>query len=319
MTTTNPNPSRITDALWGFRTACLALEPGSSDQDSGIYANKPGYHNTRAQNDPDNYSVRDAPDKKGPADKAAAWDWTFTTAQSGDYSRISIYGKRMRKAWDERDPRANVLREFLGQTDTDATPEGLDFRYHTTRTPDDSHRWHIHFSFVRAIVEDEGAFECALSILKGESLDTYLARGGELYNIDGTEIEGADMEQTEKLINPIAGAPNRTVGNVFTDLSGVRDWEISAESAPLGTGAPSTTSRAGLLHSRVKKLEGWAADTTTQLDRIEAAIAALATGTVPPADLSAIEEQLGLIKDDVTALKDAAIDAAAAVTTALQD
>lgn len=317
MATTNPNPARITDALWGFRTACLALEPGTSDQDSGIYADKPGYHNTRAQNDPGNYSVEDAPDKKGPSDKAAAWDWTFTTAQNGDYSRISIYGKRMLVAWNERDPRANVLREFLGQTDTDAPPEGLDFRYHTKRTPDDSHRWHIHWSFVRAYVDDEGASECILSILRGESLDAYLARGGELYKIDGTgEIEGTGMSQSELLLFPIAGAPNRKVGNVLTDQSCLRDWEVGLEGSTPGQGAPSDTSRAGLLHSRVRKLEGWAADTTTQLDRIEAAIAAIGTG-VPPTDLSELTEQVDLIKSDVEALKSAAQDAAAAVTAAL--
>lgn len=321
----NPNPARITDQLWDFRTACLALEPGTNDQDSGIYADKPGYHNTRAQNDPDNYSVRDAPDKHGPSDKAAAWDWTFLSAQSGDYSRISIYGKRMLTAWNAEDPRCNVLREFLGQTDTDSTPEGLDFRYHTKRTPDDSHRWHIHWSFVRAYVANAGAFACVLSVLKGETLDAYLARGGELYKIDGTgEIEGT-MDWNDKVPAGATDNNNRTYGQCLTDVENVRNWGIGAEGSTPGPGSPSATSRTGLLHSRVQKLEGWAADTTTklngmadQLDRIEAAVLALGTG-VPPADLTAIEEQLGLIKDDVGKLKDAALDAAEATTTALTD
>lgn len=182
----NPNPSRITDTLWRFRCDMLALEPGSDDEDSGIYANKPGYHNTRAQNDSGNYSVRDASDQKGPSDKAAAWDWTFRSAQSGDFSRIAIYGKRFRVAFDAHDPRCNVLREFLGQTDTDRTPEGLDFRYHTTRTPDPSHEWHDHFSVVRAYVAIVGALDGVISVAKGESLDAYLARGGKVYEIDGT-------------------------------------------------------------------------------------------------------------------------------------
>lgn len=182
----NPNPSRVTDEVWRFRCACLALEPGSADEDSGIYANKPGYHNTRAGNDSGDYSVRDAPDKLGPSDKAAAWDWTFTSAQNGDYSRIAIYGRRMRAAWFTRDPRCNVLREFLGQTDTDAPPEGLDFRYHSERQPDDSHRWHIHQSFVRAYVHIPGALEGPLSVLRDETLDAYLAAGHKLYKIDGT-------------------------------------------------------------------------------------------------------------------------------------
>jgi hypothetical protein len=190
----NPNPSRITEPVWKFRCDMLALEPGSDDEDSGIYANKPGYHNTRAQNSSGDYSVRDAADQKGPSDKAAAWDWTFRSAQNGDYSRISIYGKRFKAAFDARDPRCNVLREFLGQTDTDTTPEGLDFRYHSTRTPDSSHEWHDHFSFVRAYVAVVGALDAVLSVAKGETLDAYRARGGKLYKIDGT---GEIMDYSE--------------------------------------------------------------------------------------------------------------------------
>ena len=182
----NPNPSRITDPLWHFRCDLLALAPGSDDRDGGIYADKPGYHNTRAGNDSQDYSVRDTADQKGPSDKAAAFDWIFGSAQNGDFSQIAIYGKRVRAAFDARDPRCNVLREFLGQTDTDRAPEGLDFRYHTTRTPDDSHEWHDHLSFVRAYVAVAGALDGVLSVMSGETLDDYLARGGKLYQIDGT-------------------------------------------------------------------------------------------------------------------------------------
>jgi hypothetical protein len=191
---TNPNPSRITSEVWRFRDACLAMESGSDDRDGGIYADKPGYHATRSQNDPGDYSVRDAPDKKGPSDKAAGFDWIFGAAQNGDYSRISVYGKRMLTAFNAHDPRCNVLREFLGQTDTDSTPEGLDFRYFSKRTPDSSHAWHIHFSFVRAYVDVPGALEGVLSVLRGETLDAYLATGGDLYKIDGT---GETMSFTE--------------------------------------------------------------------------------------------------------------------------
>lgn len=182
----NPNPSRVTDTIWRFRCDVLALEPGSDDRDAGIYASKPGYHNTRSANASTDYSVRDAPDKLGPSDKAAGWDWIFGSAQNGDYSRMAIYGKRMRAAYDSHDPRCNVLREFLGQTDNDRTPEGLDFRYHSTRTPDSSHEYHDHFSVVRAYVAILGALDGVTSVLAGESLDAYLARGGKLYKIDGT-------------------------------------------------------------------------------------------------------------------------------------
>ncbi len=80
----NPNPARITDAMWWLWEQLHALEPRDGAL-GGIYANKPGYHNTRNANKATNYSVRDAVDKRGPGDKAAAIDWTFRSAQRGDY------------------------------------------------------------------------------------------------------------------------------------------------------------------------------------------------------------------------------------------
>lgn len=62
------------------------------------------------------------------------------------------------------------------------------------------------------------------------------------------------MEQTDKLIHPIEGAGKRDVGNVFTDLSCLRDWEVGGETTAPGQGAPPDGSRAYLLHARVKDI-----------------------------------------------------------------
>src|SRR5262245_10802353 len=96
----NPNPARITDQMWAFWEAFAALEP--SVRLGGIYANKPGYHNTRAANSPSNYSIRDPQDQLGPPDKAAAIDLTFPNAQAGDYSTIALYSRRLLESG--RDP-----------------------------------------------------------------------------------------------------------------------------------------------------------------------------------------------------------------------
>jgi hypothetical protein len=280
---TNPNPARITDELWRFRTACLALEPGSNDQDSGIYANKPGYHNTRAQNAADNYSVRDAPDKLGPSDKAAAWDWTFVSAQNGDYSRISLYGGRMLAAFNAKDPRCNVLREFLGQTDMDSTPEGLDFRYFTKRTPDDTHKWHIHWSFVRAYVAVTGALDCVLSILRGESLADYLARGGKLYEIDGTgEIDMALTTQEHTWLE------NLYVG-------------MFSGGPSCGTQVPAVGAYSKPGNSLFQKLEYLC----VELDKVSAKLAEGGSGggTDPtPGDVQELQDAVDAIKKDTEAL-----------------
>lgn len=283
----NPNPSRITQELWEFRCDMLAVAPGTDDEDSGIYANKPGYHNTRAANDPDDYSVREAPDRLGPADKAAAWDWTFKSAQSGDYTQIAIYGRRIRAAWEARDPRCNVLREFLGQTDTDSTPEGLDFRHHTTRTPDSSHSWHDHFSFTRAYVAVPGALKGVVSVARGDLLADYLAAGGKVYSIDGTgEIDMSLTAEEHNWLKNLYVGMFQGGTSCGTPVPAVGPWKVPG-------------------NSLFQKLE-----------YIHTKIDALTTSgqPIPPADLSALQAQLEEIQRDTTGLVRAAQAAGVAVT-----
>ncbi len=191
----NPNPARITDASWRFSQELLVLEHSTTN--GGTYVNKPGYHGTRAENiardgvDGD-YSVRHPLDKLGPDDKTAGYDWVFPDAQDGDYRTIAKYGKRVRAAYDARDLRLYGWREVLGQTDTDTTPEGLDFDGWYQRTPDPSHSWHKHFSEHRAFVASWDNKLCMLSVLSGESLVDYLARGGKL-------MKGANMATSEEM------------------------------------------------------------------------------------------------------------------------
>src|SRR5581483_3316458 len=97
--TNNPNPSLITDAEWWLWEQLHQLEPQQGEL-AGIYANRKGFHNTGNANEqywPGNYSIRDAPNRRGPwwRTKASALDWSFRNAQNGDYSTISKYGKRL--------------------------------------------------------------------------------------------------------------------------------------------------------------------------------------------------------------------------------
>lgn len=203
----NPNPSRITDAGWNFMMALLAMEPGT--ENAGIYANKPGYHNTRNNNSANDYSRRHPLDLLGPGDKAAAYDWTHRSAQSGDYRSMVKYGARLKAAHAARDPRLYGWREAQGQTDVDSSPEELNFAADgwTTGVPSSSHAWHWHFSEHRAFVASWDNKLAMLSILRGESLTDYLARGGKLM--------GDDMSWNENLT---AGAQ----GNFATYPA--KDW-----------------------------------------------------------------------------------------------
>lgn len=168
--------SAITDEMWYFWTEFKKIEP--TVELGGIYADKPGYHNTRAGNSSTNYSVVLPPDKLGPSDKAAAIDLTFPNAQSGNYTTIAKYSSRLLKSGkDPNDLRGNYLREFFGNADSDTQVEGWDFWYSTTSTSDSSHLWHIHLSFLRKYVTSLPAMNAVLSILKGETYAEYLQGG----------------------------------------------------------------------------------------------------------------------------------------------
>ncbi len=179
----NPNPSRTPDNLWWLWLRLRELEPSS--QLGGTYADKSGYHNTRDRNRqrwPGNYSIREAEDQGGPGDKCAALDWTFPNAQRGDYSTIAKYTKRLLASGkDKDDPRLDGLREFYGQSDTDRAVEGWDCRHLVNVTSDDSHLWHLHFSFDRdkvASAAGRKVMENLLSVLAGETLASWRQRTG---------------------------------------------------------------------------------------------------------------------------------------------
>lgn len=175
----NPSPAYIHDSMWWLWEQLHALEPDT--QLGGIYARKSGYHNTGSDNEarwPGNYSIRDAADRRGEhwRTKASAIDWTFPSAQRGDYSRIAKYHARLINAGKARDPRLSGWREAYGQADADRQVEGWDFRYNKAVTSDDSHLWHIHLSESREHIGSKVNKEALLSVLKGEPLADWQAR-----------------------------------------------------------------------------------------------------------------------------------------------
>lgn len=174
----NPNPSRMTDALWWLVCMREALEPALSDN-GGTYANKPGYHNI-GNNLPDfglgniktDHSIRRGPDRSGPwwETKTSAHDWTFRDAQAGNYATITKYTKRLISAMkDPDDPRPdNVFAYTLGQVDNDRVVEGYnEYTDDAETSGDTSHNWHRHDSLRRNIIGHFSAMWQALTIDMG--------------------------------------------------------------------------------------------------------------------------------------------------------
>lgn len=175
----NPDPLRITDAIWRFWLGFKALEP--SVLFGGVYAVKPGYHSYRDRLPSTDYSTgRDvAADKRGPGDKASAIDLTMSTAA------MMKYTKRLDDAARARDPRlytpdGPVLREFIGTKDGSVVycyvlmggcPLGVGADAGPDPGRDISHLWHLHLSIIRAFCTDADALAGVLSVLSGQPVD----------------------------------------------------------------------------------------------------------------------------------------------------
>lgn len=143
----------------------------------GIYAGKPGYHNTRNNHiagrsggSPGDYSIQASYDERGDGNKAAAIDLTFADAQRSDFKTISKYTKRLINAMRDRDKRLfhngdPVVRECFGNADDDREVEGWSMYRGYAVSSDSSHLWHIHISFHRWAVENWDACRGVLDVL----------------------------------------------------------------------------------------------------------------------------------------------------------
>jgi hypothetical protein len=277
----NPNPAYMTDALWWLVCMRESLEPSDSEN-GGTYADKPGYHN-RGSNLPDHgegnpktdHSIRRAPDRAGPwwKSKCSAHDWTFKSAQSGNYANIIKYTKRlvdaMRSPTDLRPD--DVYAYTLGQLDGDPIVEGYnEYTNGNETSADKSHLWHRHDSFRRNIIGDFYAMWKALTIDMGwsyaewqrsvtpqkedDKLATSQAEFDKLMN--GYVANPANGQKlADALLNAKAGSkvwPTRTLRNFVMDLWGVRDFVIGdtvgskPENSGINTGSPIYKAYAGI-------------------------------------------------------------------------
>lgn len=180
----NPSPDHISPALWAFQERAVAVTGG---EQSGVYANKPGYHNARDQLPVTDYSRADvAADREGLGRWAAATD-----IKMDDRAGMIRHTARLDQAAAVRDPRLYppgappVLREFIGTLDgvlpycyvlTGGRQLGLPSDASEDWRRDDSHLWHLHLSIIRRYAANADALDGVLSVLSGEPLDTWRRR-----------------------------------------------------------------------------------------------------------------------------------------------
>lgn len=232
----NPNPSRMTNALWWLVCMREALEP-SDTENGGTYADKPGYHNAgenlpnhgEGSNNTD-HSIRQAPDRRGPWwwTKTSAHDWTFRSAQSGNYTNITKYTKRLINSMkDPNDLRPdNVYAYTLGQIDSDRVVEGYNEYDDGPETSDDtSHNWHRHDSFRRDIIGDFGAMWAALTIDMGWTYADWLKSVNGTEKVKMLHIEGALPELKKGMSDPVPGVQTSYIKRV----QGILNWYLPGD------------------------------------------------------------------------------------------
>jgi len=231
----NPNPARMTDALWWLVCMRERLEPAS--ENGGTYANKPGYHNA-GNNLPDHgpgniktdHSIRKAPDRLGPwwKTKSSAHDWTFFDAQRGDYKTIQKYTKRLVNSMrDPKDLRPDDVYAYtLGQTDGDPVIEGYnEYKDDNETSADKTHLWHRHDSFRRNIIGSFPHMWKALTIDMGWTYAEWQKSVSKDLTLEEEEVDDATIEKianrvVEKLtqVTPLKGDNGQPDGTQTTPL-----------------------------------------------------------------------------------------------------
>jgi hypothetical protein len=173
----NPNPQRISAPLWSLVQRCTDLTGTSfSAEYGGTWLRKPGSHADTAwlkANYPNDYSLKGSKQNitTGPLSAyGRAFDWTFPSAQAGDWSEIGVYSNRVKNAWNSNDPRMYGVFEILCQTPEDKQPEGyVWYPEKKFRVPDSSHEWHMHIGILTQYINDQAAMDALFSVLVGAS------------------------------------------------------------------------------------------------------------------------------------------------------
>jgi murein L,D-transpeptidase YcbB/YkuD len=154
------------------------------------HLSKGGYHCSR-QDQPraSNYSVVRPDDKGGRSDAASAIDMTMNPA---DMRKCTA---RLVAAYSNlKDPRRKYINAFNGTTNNrTATRWDVYARKQKSATKD--HLWHVHLSIRRKYTSSPTAMKAILSLLKGESLDSYLKANGGV-SVSSPEYKRNDKQKT---------------------------------------------------------------------------------------------------------------------------
>jgi hypothetical protein len=192
----------------GYKSAKLSgIVPDRSHLSRG------GYHCSREdQPRKDNYSVVRPDDKGGPSNAAAAIDMTMNSAD------MRLCTSRLAVAYNNtKDVRRKYINAFNGCTDgKNATRYDVYARKKKSASKD--HVWHVHMSIRRKYTQSATAMTAIFSLLRGESLSSYLKSvgGGQAATLPSTP--GKPSFPGELSRNDRQASPNSNVKKMQEQL-----------------------------------------------------------------------------------------------------
>jgi hypothetical protein len=152
-----------------FRSAvCSGVAGDRRHQKAG------GYHIGRRYQSGSNYSVVRPDDRRGcgPDDGSSAVDITMNRRD------MILATTRLRSAYNNtKDPRRKYLNAFNGWVGSGAATR-YDVYARRTKSASSDHKWHVHLEQRRRWIKDATSNAAILSILRGESVTTWLKSRG---------------------------------------------------------------------------------------------------------------------------------------------
>lgn len=240
----NPDPANITDAMWKLWESAVAAIPGVKL--GGIYASKPGYHNTVNANSSGDYSKTLPLDTQyQPKDKARAIDLTMSDAEMRKRT-----GYLKAAAEHPEDNRLDAIRSFIGTVDSSQvfcmihdTDSGGAWRYDYGR--DSSHLWHIHISvFTKYCAQWTDGLEAVASVLAGETWEAWKGGGSTVKFIQIADpVTVGDVEIAGGALYVTAGA-----GIVWMHDPGLVSGFAAFWGIPDPFAHPETVAKCGNIH-----------------------------------------------------------------------
>lgn len=196
----NPNPAYITAAMWWLWDYVDDEPQYGGVRLGGIYADKPGNHNTVNANLarwPNNYSVRNPIDRRDPRTKARAIDFTMNDAG------MRLMTGRLLEGVKRGDPRLACVKEFYGSLDgvhvVGRIKDDEDGPWRSA-TSDSSHTWHVHLALLTPYVDDMEAVRAVASLLSGEGLDEYGGDGVSIVNLRRGDSGANDTDLRHRIL-----------------------------------------------------------------------------------------------------------------------